>query len=485
MRGKGKSMRRKTLRFEMLGTACAAMMALHSGAATAQLVTTFAGKADTPGAADAGQGLFRQPAGSALDGAGNLYVSDYGNHTIRRITPAGVVTTIAGSAGIAGSTDAIGTKARFYYPEGLAVDSQGNVYVADDGNHTIRRLEASTWNVTTIAGSAGSAGNQDGYGAAARFHSPASLGFDSSGFLYVTDYYNHSIRMLSFDTSHQQWYVATIAGSGSPGSADANGTSAQFRYPFGLAIDRSSNLYVADYGNNTIRMVTSGARTVTTLAGTAGTSGSVDGFRASARFYGPGGVAVDNAGNVFVTDSLNQTIRRITPDGRVTTIVGSAGNAGEVDGAGTVIPRFHDPLLATLDDRGNLYVPDYSGHTIRKVALRVLPLVAKDQTQTSYRFMATLSYSGYSSDVQGFGTPHLLADNVGYFGTADPDSADVVVKMIDFCRANNWSVYIGGTTDINTSVTITDTLTGRVSVPFVNTLGHDFQLIKNAVFTCP
>ena len=209
-----------------------------------------------------------QPEGTAVDSNGNIYVADYGNHTIRKITPTGIVTTLAGSSGITGSSDGTGSAARFSFPSGVAVDKAGNVYVADQGNDTIRKVTPAG-EVTTLAGLAGRTGSADGTGSVARFFAP------------------HDV-----------------------------------------AVDGAGNVYVPDAGN-TIRKIT-GAGVVTTFAGTAFSSGFADGTGSAARFFEPTGVAVDAAGNVYVADSLNYTIRKITPAAAVTTLAGatSAGSAG-------------------------------------------------------------------------------------------------------------------------------------------------------------
>jgi sugar lactone lactonase YvrE len=221
-------------------------------------------------------------------------------------TDAVTVTTIAGSAGSSGSTDGTGSAARFNYPHGVAVDSSGNVYVADYWNHTIRKV-TSAGVVTTLAGLAGNAGSADGTGSAARFDSPYGVAVDSSGNVYVADYGNSTIRKVT-----SAGVVTTLAGLAyNVGSTDGTGSAARFNYPRGVAVDSSGNVYVADYWNHTIRKVTS-AGVVTTLAGLAGSSGSADGTGSAARFNGPSGVAVDSSTNVYVADQGNHTIRKIT-----------------------------------------------------------------------------------------------------------------------------------------------------------------------------
>jgi IPT/TIG domain/NHL repeat/GYF domain 2 len=299
---------------------------------------------------------FYFPRGVAVDGSGNVYVADTYNQTIRKITPAGVVTTLAGTAGSVGSADGTGSAARFSYPSGVAVDGSGNVYVAD--TNTIRKITP-TGVVTTLAGTAGASGSADGTGSAARFASPVGVAVDGSGNVYVADFYNNTIRKIT-----PAGVVTTLAGTaGTSGSTDGTGSAARFRIPYGVAVDSSGNVYVADTYNQTIRKITP-AGVVTTLAGTAGSWGSVDGTGSAARFASPVGVAVDGSGNVYVADSGNHTIRKITPAGVVTTLAGTAGSVGSADGTGSAA-QFNFPRGVAVDGSGNVYVADTN--TIRKI----------------------------------------------------------------------------------------------------------------------
>jgi MYXO-CTERM domain-containing protein len=240
----------------------------------------------------------------AVDGAGTVYVADTRNDTIRRITPAGVVTTFAGAAGNIGPTDGLGDAARFYEPNALATDGAGNVYVADTRNHTIRRITPAGA-VTTLAGLAGASGSADGTGSDARFNNPYGLAVDTGGNVYVADTYNCTIRRIT-----PAGAVTTLAGlAGSSGSADGTGSDARFFNPQGVAVDQAGNIYVADGNNHTFRRVTPGG-IVTTLAGKGGADGSADGIGNSARFFYPTCVALDSSGIAYVTDSFNNTIRK-------------------------------------------------------------------------------------------------------------------------------------------------------------------------------
>ena len=287
-------------------------------AGTNRVVTTIAGTAGTFGSADGtnGDAQFSGPANLAMDTNGNLYVADGGNNTIRKITPVGtnwVVSTIAGNAGSGGgSADGTNGNAQFNVPSGIAVDAGGNLYVADTGNETIRKImpAGTNWVVTTIAGKAGSYGSANGTNSTARFNGPSSIAVDAGGNLYVADTYDHTIRKLA--PAGTNWVVSTIAGTpGSHGSNDGTNGSAQFFYPYGLTVDGASNLYVADTYNSTIRKVAPVGTNwvVSTLGGVAGTSDSADGTGAGALFNTPYAIAADGAGNLYVADTGNSTIR--------------------------------------------------------------------------------------------------------------------------------------------------------------------------------
>jgi sugar lactone lactonase YvrE len=327
------------------------------------VVTTLAGTAGVVGSMD-GTGaaaLFQYPEGVAVDNAGNVYVVDTSNHTIRKITSNGVVTTLAGTAGVSGSADGTGTAAQFSDPLGVAVDSIGNVYVADAyNNHTIRKI-APGGVVTTYAGTAGLSGGADGTGPAARFYYPAGVAVDSAGNLFVADRSNSAIRMIA-----PGGVVTTVAGrEGRPGSADGTGVAARFGYPAGVAVDSAGNLFVADRGAHTIRRITPGG-VVTTYAGTAGISGAADGTGAAAQFESPSGVAVDNGGNVYVADTSYSTIRKITPGGVVSTFAGAQFHSGSADGTGAAA-QFYYPYGVAVDTAGNVFVADSGNGTIRKI----------------------------------------------------------------------------------------------------------------------
>ncbi|MBI5636806.1 MAG: hypothetical protein HZA03_02425 [Nitrospinae bacterium] len=342
--------------------------AIQKQLASGGVVTTYAGAAGVTGSTDTGTGpatlaRFNWPDGITTDGT-NLYVADTVNNTIRKVViSTGAVTTLAGTALSAGSTDGAGIgTALFNFPRGITTDGT-NLYVVDGGNHTIRQVVISTGVVTTLAGSAGLTGSADGTGVAARFNFPEGITTDGTN-LYVADGGNKTIRKIVISTGA----VTTLAGTALvTGSADGTGAAASFSYPKGITTD-GTNLYVADFNGPTIRKVVISTGVVTTLAGTAGTNDDVDGIGAAAAFYGPQGITTDGT-NLYVTDYWNHNVRKIVIASTVvTTLAGStllSQAQGSTDGTGTAA-LFKGPYGITTDGT-SLYVMDTGNHTIRKI----------------------------------------------------------------------------------------------------------------------
>jgi len=323
----------------------------------AGVVSTLAGSGAFGFADGAGAtAQFRSPRGVAVDAAGNVYVADAQNQLIRQVTPGGVVSSVAGQAVTSGSTDGTGTAARFNNPYGIAVDSSGNLYVADSNNHAIRKI-ANGGTVTTLAG--GMFGNQDGTGVGPRFNGPRGVAVDGAGTVYVADTGNQRIRQVT-----AAGVVTTLAGSFRIGGFDGPVATARFNNPEGIAVDAAGVVYVADTTSDTIRKIASG--TVTTLAGFVGSFGSADGEEQAARFGLPAGVALDSNRTLYIADRNNSTIRKISPAGVVTTFAGLADNSGNVDGTGSAA-RFGSPSGVAVDSSGTAYVFDTGYGTIRKI----------------------------------------------------------------------------------------------------------------------
>ena len=433
-------------------------------------VSIFAGGRSQQGAND-GVGTdarFSFPTGIAIDSADTLYVSDTDNQTIRTITPTGVVTTLAGQVRIADEVDGVGANARFTYPSGIAVDSDKTVYVSDTYGHTIRSISP-TGSVTTLAGTAGQRGSYDGAGAVALFSNPNGLAIDSAHNLYVADEGNSTLRkvtpagdvstlagtphvfaqvdgtgsaaafsaltsltmdrcgtLFAVDGSIQPrlrkitaigevttlpvndpasagLHVDSLQGiaAGADGSLSLtgnygvyaattdsitllaglvpefgliNGSAGQARFgdsfpfflPYGIAADPAGNTYVADTPHQRIRKITA-AGEVSDFAGNGTIGGSADGVGADAGLSQPRGVVADAAGNVYVADTFNSTIRKITPDGNVTTLAGGVATPGNVDGIGSAA-RFFEPQAIAVDAAGNLFIADTGNRSVRKLS---------------------------------------------------------------------------------------------------------------------
>ncbi|EEF57999.1 NHL repeat containing protein [Pedosphaera parvula] len=318
---------------------------------------------------------FYYPAAVAVDNSGNVFVADSANYTIRKIAPLGtnwVVTTIAGVPGYHGSSDGTNTDALFFYPEGLAFDSSGHLFVGDSSNNSIRKMTpvGTNWVVTTIAGSSPVSGSNDGTNGFAHFNQPCGLAVDAAGSIFVADYFNSTIRKIT--SAGTNWLVTTIAGKvGVADSAEGTGTNAVFNYPHAVAVDTNGNVFVADSENYTIRKLTpSGTNyVVSTPIGQTRASNSTDGTNNAARFWFLLGISIDKAGNLLVADTQNSEIRKIAPVGTnyvVTTLAGFAQNVGGADGTNAVA-RFNSPRGIAVDAAGNVFVADQNNNTIRKL----------------------------------------------------------------------------------------------------------------------
>ena len=355
----------KLLRLGLLLTVLGLVVA-SCGKAAEPHVVTLAGSEDGYAEGKGSEARFSGVVDVAVDAQGNVYVADSANHRLRKITPEGVVTTLAGS-GQVGSTDGPAAEATFSALTGIALTSSGAVYIADSVEqdpHPMRvRVVTPEGSVTTLAGSS-QAGYKDGVGLDAQFKSPASLDVDQAGNVYVADTTNNRIRRIAPDGQ-----VTTLAGPLETGYivgyADGPAAEALFQGPRSVAVDEAGNVYVADTGNHCIRVI-SPAGQVTTLAG-APEPGYADGQGAQARFNFPSGIAIDANRNLYVADTANHRIRKIAPDGTVTTLAGS-GQPGNADGpAGEA--QFRAPEGVAVDADGNVTVADTGNHRIRKVVL--------------------------------------------------------------------------------------------------------------------
>ncbi|MGW3567992.1 NHL repeat-containing protein [Streptomyces sp. NPDC000941] len=305
------------------------------------------------------------PFGLAVDRQGNLYIADRYNHRVRKVTPDGIITTIAGNgeAGyISDGGPAVAT--RLSLPPDVAVDDAGNVYITDFGNHRVRKVTPAGV-ITTVAGN-GEAGyiSDGGPAVATRLNYPHGIAVDREGNLYFSEMNNHRVRKVTPDG-----IITTVAGNGQPGYVSDGGPAVATRLstPSGLAVDPEGNLYIGDWGNHRVRKVTRNG-IITTVAGN-GTGGYVsDGGPAAVTSLNyPHGVALDAAGNLYIGDSGNHRVRRVSTTGIITTVAGT-GIAGYIDDGGPAVStRLYSPWGVALDAAGNLYIGDYNNHRVRGV----------------------------------------------------------------------------------------------------------------------
>ncbi len=297
------------------------------------------------------EAAFANPMGIAADDSGNIYVADSHNNRICKVNSKGRVTTIAGS-GKEGSEDGQGAAASFFYPTALALDHAGNIYVTDSHNNLIRKISPGGMVTTLIGRRKGSD--------TVRLDNPNGIAIDQRGNVLFTDYMNNVVRKIFPDG--RTVIVAGIVGD--PGIVNGEADSAKFYLPWGIAVDKSNNIYVADSYNNMIRRISSDGR-VSVLAGKI-KKGHADGRDTTASFFHPAGLATDRDGNIYVADLANQRIRKINPEGWVETIAGNGkrGSANDFD----TLASFDKPYGLAIDKAGNIFVADFLNNQVRKIS---------------------------------------------------------------------------------------------------------------------
>jgi uncharacterized protein (TIGR03437 family) len=343
-------------------------------------VATFAGNGGYSYSGDGGAATSAQmnsPYAVAVDGAGNYYVADAGNNVVRKVSASGVITTVAGN-GTAGSSGdgSAATAAELSGPQGLALDGAGNLYIADTGNSKVREVSGGT--ITTVAGSgtAGYAG--DGAAAAsAQLSSPVGLAFDAKGNLYIADTDNNAVRKVAGGT------ISTVAGTGHQGYTGDGGlaVSAQLGYPEGVAVDAAGNLYITDTLNYAIRKV-SPAGTIATIAGNGAAGYSGDGGAASqAQLTFPTGIAVDNSGNVYFSDA-GAAVRKVYGNGLIATIAGNGAVGYTGDGGLATGASLHGPTGLAVDAKGDVYIADSANNAVRLLYMPFSAITSAASNQT-------------------------------------------------------------------------------------------------------
>ncbi len=349
-------------------------------------VTMLAGSGDD-NMAD-GQGtaaMFDGPRGLAVDADGNVYVADWKNHRVRKITPKGYTSTLSGSGSgerteIGAFADGTGPSASFWSPSSIAVSTDGNLIVGDSGNNRIRNVTMLDGTATTLAGTSGTT----------IFNYPLGVAVDAAGNIYVADSKNHRIRKVT-----PLGAVTTLAGSGTASFVDATGTAAGFNEPDGVVVDASGNVYVADTNNHRIRKVTPAGK-VTTLAGS-GRAFSGDGTGSGACFNMPQGLAIDAVGNIYVGDMVNELVRRVTPEGKVTTV---AGDKVPAEGPKTL----GNPWGVAVTPDGIVYVSEWARSAVRKVSTVGIGQIAVSWSAPGKTGSSAITSYTASASLAGFPT---------------------------------------------------------------------------------
>jgi trimeric autotransporter adhesin len=382
------------------------------------VISTVAGIGTQGFGGDGGQANLAQlylPTSVALDTTGNLFIADSSNSRIRKVTPGGMISTVAGDGNQGfGGDGGQASSAKLHSPVGVAVDKTGNLFIADFVNQRVRKV-ATDGVISTVAGNGTQGFSGDGGPAtSAQLNHPWGVTVDSAGSLFIADLINHRVRKVNSDGT-----IRTIAGIGMPGFSGDGGkaTSAQLEYPVAVAVDGAGNLFIADSGNHRVRKVTSGG-TISTVAGNgnAGFTGD-DGPATSAGLYGPTDVAVDAAGNLYITDHQNNRIRRVTPNGVISTFAGrgTAGFSG--DGGPAISAQLNYPMGIAADDFGNLFIADYDNNRIRKVTL---------ESSTARYFPQVVAGDGYSTLFTVNNTGTAVAS--GVLRLTDPQGNPLLVK---------------------------------------------------------
>jgi len=330
-----------------------------------EIITTVAGNGTGGASGDNGPATaaeLYQPNGIAVDASGDLFIADTRNSRIRKVSSSGIITTFVGSGGLAASPP-------LSQPGGVAVDSSGNLFIADTGSGLIRKVAAGGSRVTIVAGSGSTGFNGDGGPAtSATLSGPEGVAVDTSGNIFIADTFNNVIRKVAGGT------ISTVAGNNTQGFSGDKGpaTSAQLDNPTGIFVDASGNLYIADRGNNRVRMVSAGG-TITTIAGNA-TAGSLgdNGPATSAELYSPSGVAVDASGNIYIAATYNNRIREIS-GGIITTVAGNGARTFAGDGGPPTSAALYYPGGVALDASGDIFIADSGNNRIREVSASTMP----------------------------------------------------------------------------------------------------------------
>jgi len=386
------------------------------------IISTVAGNGTIGYSGDGGDATsasFNFPNSIAVDSVGNFYIADSGNDNIRKVTAlTGIVSTVAGNGvpGYAGD-GGLATSAKLCFPIGVNCDSYGNLYIADCNNHRIRKLTYATGIISTVAGNGIQGHSGDGgLATSASLDFPTGVAVDSAGSIYIADNKNNTIRKVSATTG----IITTVAGNGADNYSGDGGpaTSASLKHPTGVTVDSLGNIYIADYGNHVIRKVTASTGIITTVAGNGifGYSGD-GGLATSAKLNSPGGIAIDSTGNLYIADDYINCIRKVTATGIITTVAGNGTSGNFGDGGPATSASFNSPTGVAVDSLGNIYIADSNNNRIRKVtaATGIITTVAGNSIPgySGDGSIATSAFLNTPSGVAVDGSENLYISDLG------------------------------------------------------------------------
>ncbi len=423
-------------------------LVLRIDAATG-VVTTVAGSGVDGFAGDGGPAIYAQfayAAALAVDGLGNIFVADNGNNRIRRIDAiTGIITTVAGDDDHAFvSGDGVpATSASLWHPFGVAVDGLGDLYIADTQNGRVRRVDVDTGLISTVVGVGnGASAGDGGVATAATVSSPYGVVFDAAGNMFVSEQYGHRVRRVDAATG----IITTYAGIGTAGFSGDNGpaTAAQLQNPQGIALDRAGNLYIADYGNSRIRRVDATTHLISTVAGSNATGFGGDGGLATAAAISAFSVAVDSAGNMFIADGNNQRVREVSPSGVIATAAGTGSRGYSGDGGAATAAPLSYPTSIAVNAAGDIAVADSGNSRVRSVD----PATGVISTIAGGDLFATLGDGGLAVDANAGEPISVRFDAAGnlYFVDLDNDlvrRVDAVTSIITTVAGNGTTGFSG------------------------------------------
>jgi glucose/arabinose dehydrogenase len=448
----------------------------HSSGSSLTVVAGISGSCSYSGDnGSATSATLNNPYGVAVDSSGNLYIADDGNNVVRKVDASTTyISTVAGT-GTAGDSGDSGSaiSAKLKAPTGVAVDSSKNIYIADSGNNAVRMVDASTSYISTVAGTGTSGYSGNGSAAtSATLNYPYSVALDSSGNLYIADQYNFVIREVSASTKD----ISTVAGnhyysySGDGGLAKA----AQFNTLQGLVMDGSGNLYIADADNYVVRKVDVSTGDISTIAGNGTLGYSGDGGAAtSAELESPHGLALDGADNLYIADASSAVVRKVDAStGYISTVAGNGTQGYSGDGGAATSAELSYPVSVAADSSGNLYIADTDAYVVRKV----------DVTTGDISTVAGNGTQGYSGDDNAatsaeLKTPISVAlDSSGNLYIADEDAhvvREVVLNTADTSNYGKITTVVGGvsTTSITSGASATDIALGNPVGVYVDYAG--------------